>query len=93
MKSQPAIDKNPTADITALRNHLVSAFDSLRTGQMDSKELVEINNTAGKIISACKVQLAYHHLRGEAPHIPFIHGNTDTTALPPASGALAAPQP
>jgi len=31
-----------------------------------------MNNTAGKIVSIQKVQIAYHALRGEAPIIPFL---------------------
>jgi len=46
---------------------------------MEAKDAVEINNTAGKIISSAKVQLAYAALRGEKPEIEFL-----TTSTKPA---------
>lgn len=61
-----------TVTITDIRDQLIEVFDGLRSGDMDTKEAVEINNTAGKIINTAKVQLAYSALRGEAPYIPFL---------------------
>jgi|GEM_PF-1098428 len=58
--------------ITDIRNDLVNVFNCLRDGTMEAKDAVEINNTAGKIISSVKVQLAYAALRGEQPDIPFL---------------------
>ena len=58
--------------ITDIRNDLIDVFNGLRDGTLETKDAVEINNTAGKIISSAKVQLAYHALRGESPSIPFI---------------------
>lgn len=58
--------------ITDIRNDLVNVFNRLRDGTMEAKDAVEINNTAGKIISSVKVQLAYAALRGEQPDIPFL---------------------
>jgi hypothetical protein len=58
--------------ITDIRNDLVNVFNRLRDGTMEAKDAVEINNTAGKIISSVKVQLAYAALRGEQPVIPFL---------------------
>ena len=58
--------------ITDIRNDLIDVFNGLRDGTLDTKDAVEINNTAGKIISSAKVQLAYHALRGESPSIPFL---------------------
>lgn len=62
--------------ITDIRNDLINVFNGLRDGTLDAKEAVEINNTAGKIISSAKVQLAYHALRGEQPNIPFLEGGS-----------------
>ena len=67
-----------TSTITDIRNDLIEVFNGLRDGTMDAKEAVEINNTAGKIISSAKVQLAYHALRGEAPNIPFLGSDKKT---------------
>ena len=58
--------------ITDIRNDLIDVFNGLRDGTLETKDAVEINNTAGKIISSAKVQLAYHALRGESPSIPFL---------------------
>lgn len=58
--------------VTDIRNDLINVFQGLRDKTMDVKDAVEINNTAGKIISSAKVQLAYHALRGECPEIPFL---------------------
>ena len=58
--------------ITEIRNDLIDVFNGLRDGTLETKDAVEINNTAGKIISSAKVQLAYHALRGESPSIPFL---------------------
>jgi hypothetical protein len=60
--------------ITDIRNDLINVFNGLRDGTIDPKQAVETNNTAGKIISSAKVQIAYHALRGEVPNIPFLGG-------------------
>lgn len=66
--------------ITDIRDQLIEVFNGLRDGNVDIKEAVEINNTAGKIINTAKVQIAYSALRGEAPYIPFL--DTTTGANP-----------
>lgn len=48
---------------------LMEVFRDLKAGTMDGKEAVEINNTAGKIISAYKTRIAYAMLRGDSPMI------------------------
>lgn len=59
--------------ITGVREHLLEVFNGLRNGTIEAKEAVEINNTAGKIISSVKVQLAYHAMREERPEIEFLN--------------------
>ena len=59
-------------NITDIRNDLVAVFNGLVAGTKDSKDAMEINNTAGKIIGSLKVQLVYHALRKESPTIPFL---------------------
>lgn len=66
--------------VTDIRNDLINVFQGLRDKTMDVKDAVEINNTAGKIISSAKAQLAYHALRGECPEIPFL-ASAPTTKL------------
>lgn len=58
--------------IEDIRDELIDVFKGLRNGSVNAKDAVEINNTAGKIISSAKVQIAYHALRKETPSIPFL---------------------
>ncbi|HVK42696.1 MAG TPA: hypothetical protein VM471_09485 [Phenylobacterium sp.] len=58
--------------ISDIRNELINVFNGLRDGSIEAKDAMEINNTAGKIISTAKVQIAYHALRNEAPEIAFL---------------------
>lgn len=67
--------------ITDVRNDLLNVFAGLRDGTMEAQDAVEINNTAGKIISSAKVQLAYHALRSERPEIPFLDSDPTTKTL------------
>lgn len=66
--------------ITDIRDQLIEVFNGLRDGTVETKDAVEINNTAGKIINTAKVQIAYAALRSEAPYIPFL--DTTTGANP-----------
>jgi adhesin HecA-like repeat protein len=59
-------------NISELTTDLSALYGQLRDGTVDIKLATELNNTAGKIISAHKVQLAYHALRDEKPTIPFL---------------------
>lgn len=61
-------------DIEEVTEGLMETFRALRAGDMQAKEAVEINNTAGKIISAYKVRVAYAALRREEPDIPGLGG-------------------
>lgn len=67
--------------VTDVRNKLLNVFEGLSNGSVDVKDAVEINNTAGKIISSAKVQLAYHALRGECPEIPFLTSEPTTKLI------------
>lgn len=60
---------------------LMDVFRSLRSGDMDAKDAVEVNNTAGKIISAYKTRIAYAAIRGEAPRIEGLETTPATTVL------------
>ena len=59
-------------NITELRDELAAVFIGLKTGTLEAKQAVEMNNAAGKIINTVKVQLEYAHMRKEAPNIPFM---------------------
>lgn len=72
-----------TIDDLGLR--LRDLFDQISTGEMDLKQAVELNNTAGKIINTYKVQLAYHALRGETPNIPFLAAAVEKVVQPKLS--------
>jgi len=67
-------------NITDLRNELSSLFTKLKTGEIDAKQAVEMNNAAGKIINTVKVQLEYATLRKESPDIPFMHAPDGTNS-------------
>lgn len=71
-EAMPDTTNQPTRSIDGVRDRLLEVFDGLREGRIEVKDAVEINNTAGKIISSAKVQIAYYALRGEEPDIPFI---------------------
>lgn len=68
------------ATISDIRNELINVFNGLRDGSIEAKDAMEINNTAGKIISTAKVQVAYYALRGEAPDIPFLSDSVNALA-------------
>jgi adhesin HecA-like repeat protein len=58
--------------ISELTTELSELYDGLKTGTVDVKVAAELNNTAGKIIHAQRVQLEYAELRKEQPDIPFM---------------------
>jgi len=61
--------------ITEVRQEVIDILIKLKTGGMDPKVASEMLNAAGKITSMCKLQVAYHALRKEAPDMPFIASN------------------
>lgn len=60
--------------ITDLTANLADLYKDLKDGTIDVKVASEMNNTAGKIINAQKVQLEYAALRKVTPNIPFLDG-------------------
>jgi hypothetical protein len=65
-----------TREIVELDKIDVAASDViLRDGSIEAKEAVEVNNTAGKIISTVKLELANAALCGFKPSIPFLGGD------------------
>ena len=58
--------------ISELTTELSALYEGLKTGAVDVKIATEMNNTAGKIINAQRVQLEYAELRKEQPDIPFM---------------------
>lgn len=61
--------------ITDVRKEVIEIFTQLKGGTIDPKVASEMLNAAGKITSMCKLQVAYHALRKEAPDMPFIASN------------------
>ena len=59
-------------NINELNDELHAIFMQLKNDEIDLKKASEMNNTAGKIISIAKVQLAYSALRGDKPEIAFL---------------------
>jgi hypothetical protein len=66
--------------ISELTTELSALYEGLKTGAIDVKIATEMNNTAGKIINAQRVQLEYADLRKEQPDIPFMKTKTKAIA-------------
>lgn len=58
--------------ISELTTELSALYHSLKDGTIEVKIATEMNNTAGKIINAQRVQLEYAELRKEQPNIDFM---------------------
>ena len=65
--------------ISELTTELSSLYDGLKNGTVDVKVAAELNNTAGKIIHAQRVQLEYAELRKEQPNIKFMSSASNET--------------
>lgn len=59
-------------NIDEVRKELAEVFSNLKSGVIEPPQAKEMNNCAGKIISSCKVQLEYQHLKGQKVSIPFL---------------------
>jgi hypothetical protein len=71
-------------DMSELRVQLLEAFDLLRNDPKREAQVSELANTAGKIISTCKVQIAYALMRGEEPEVAFM-GKTSGRPIKPTA--------
>jgi len=58
--------------ISELTTELSELYEGLKNGTIEVKVAAEMNNTAGKIIHAQRVQLEYSALRKEEPNIAFM---------------------
>jgi hypothetical protein len=58
--------------ISELTKELSALYEGLKDGTIETKVATEMNNTAGKIINAQRVQLEYADLRKEQPDIDFM---------------------
>lgn len=58
-------------NIEDLRDELVKVFDGVKKKKIDPEIAKELNTTAGKIISSCKIQLEYQLYQGN-PTIKFL---------------------
>lgn len=74
-------------EIEELREGLMESFRGLRAGTLEAKDVVELNNTAGKVISTYKVQLANCALSGEKPNFPGLG-----SSAPPLIAIDSSPQ-
>ena len=59
-------------NIKELRDDLLSVYAGLRKGTTTASEAKEATNTAGIVISSCKVQMEYSKLKGEKPDVEFL---------------------
>jgi len=58
--------------ISELTTELSALYEGLKNGTIETKIAAEMNNTAGKVIHAQRVQLEYADLRKEQPDIDFM---------------------
>ncbi len=58
--------------ISDLINDQLTMYQGLRDGTVELKDAAERNNTAGKVFSGIKLQLAYAEARKEPPNIDFM---------------------
>ena len=66
--------------ISELTKELSELYEGLKNGTIETKVATEMNNTAGKIINAQRVQLEYADLRKEQPDIDFMKTKTKPKA-------------
>ena len=59
-------------NINELIDELSSVFKELKTGEIEPRIAQEMNNSAGKIMNAAKLQLEYAGLIKETPDIKFL---------------------
>ena len=55
-----------------LRDYLLDSLEQVEKGKIDIQDLSIISKTSETIMSGIKTQLAYAHMRGEKPIIPFL---------------------
>lgn len=59
-------------NIKELRKNLVENYTKTKSGDMPIATCKELANTAGKILSSCKVELQYNSLMGIKKKIDFL---------------------
>ena len=59
-------------NIRDLRKSLAENYSKMVAKKMPIKTGAELANTAGKIISTCKVELEYNKIMGEKKRIEFL---------------------
>lgn len=59
-------------NIGDLVSRLSEVFNNLENGSLEYKVASELNNTAGKMINAAKVQLEYFAMVKKQPNIRFL---------------------
>lgn len=61
-------------NVVDMRTELLGVFSELQAGTIELPVAQELNNTAGKILSSVKVELAKAALCDEKPAIAFLGG-------------------
>lgn len=64
--------------IEKLRDHMLETLEKLSNKKIDVDEVSIIAKGIESINSSLKLQLAYWHMRGETPLIPFIENGAKT---------------
>ncbi len=75
--------------IEEITEGLMEVFRDLKSGAREGKDVEEINNTAGKVISAYKTRIAYHALRGDVPDIAGLNTSPQVKSIKDAARMTA----
>lgn len=59
-------------NVSEMRDELSELFRELRANKIDRKDVKEMTNICGKMISSAMVQVKYYAERKEVPQIPFL---------------------
>lgn len=63
-------------NIDQLRDDTLRMREQLQAREIDIPLAKEVNNSTGKIIKTCLIQLEYAKLRKKTPNIKFLGGTT-----------------
>lgn len=67
------MDKKILKDMRELREELSKMFVALKKGEVELREVAELNNTAGKIINTVRAQLEKCKLNKEKVNIDYLN--------------------
>lgn len=60
-------------NVSKMRDNLSDLYNDLRNGKADRKDVKELTNICGKMVSSAMVQVKYYAERKETPQIAFLN--------------------